>query len=123
VSLGTEAVHAGWKAAVLRNTKDCWRTVLVERRAADRGAVRARFRRASILCIPWEVDLNAIRQWKSIMALRLRCPQARCTFRWLVRAFRDEWSLVINLLAPHMATECSSGIGSNLEIRQTRRNL
>jgi hypothetical protein len=40
------AVHAGWKAA---RSDDCGRTALVERRAADRGAVRARFRRASIV--------------------------------------------------------------------------
>jgi hypothetical protein len=51
----------------------------------------------------------------------LRCSQARCTFRWLVRPFCDEWSLVINLLAPYIATECSSGIGNSLALCQTRR--
>jgi hypothetical protein len=71
VSLGTDAVHAGWKAAVLRRTEDCARTALIERRAADRGAARARFRRASILYVWWEVVLDAIRPWRDIMALRL----------------------------------------------------
>lgn len=47
VSLGTEA-HDGWNAAVWRNTEDCGRMALVERRAAERGALRARFRRPSM---------------------------------------------------------------------------
>jgi hypothetical protein len=48
VSLGT-AAQDGWKAAVWRNIDDCGRTALVERRAAERGALRARFRRPSML--------------------------------------------------------------------------
>jgi hypothetical protein len=51
VSLGTEAAHDGWKAAVWRNTDDCGRTALVEKRAAARGAVRAIFRRPSMVSI------------------------------------------------------------------------
>lgn len=50
-SLGTCAAHAGWYAAVARATVHGVRAVLTERRAAERGAVRARFRRASIVCV------------------------------------------------------------------------
>jgi hypothetical protein len=50
VSRGTEAAHAGWKAAVWRRD-GCGRIALVERRAAERGALRARFRRASIVYV------------------------------------------------------------------------
>jgi hypothetical protein len=50
VSRGTDAVHAGWKAAVWRRSEDCGRTAW-DRRAADRGALRARFRKASIFCV------------------------------------------------------------------------
>ena len=48
MSLGTAAVHAGWKAAVWRRAA-CGRTAFVEKRAADRGTLRARFRRESIV--------------------------------------------------------------------------
>jgi len=52
VSLGT-AGHAGWKAAVWRKRVGCGRAALVEMRAAERGAVRARFRRASMVESLW----------------------------------------------------------------------
>jgi hypothetical protein len=51
VSLGTAAAHDGWNVAVWQNTDDCGRTALVERRAAARGAVRARFRRPSMVSV------------------------------------------------------------------------
>ena len=44
VRRGIGAAHAGWKADVCRSD-DCGRTALVENRAADRGALRARLRR------------------------------------------------------------------------------
>jgi hypothetical protein len=48
VSLGTDCLHTGWKAAVCLNREGCGRIALVEKRAAERGAERARFRRANI---------------------------------------------------------------------------
>lgn len=49
VSRGTEAAHAGWTAKLWRRSEACGRAAWVERRAADRGALRARLRRASIV--------------------------------------------------------------------------
>jgi len=46
VRRGIGAAH-GWNAAAGRN--DCGRTALVEKRAAERGALRARVRRESIV--------------------------------------------------------------------------
>ena len=48
VSLGVDCFHADWKD-VNRPIEGSGEAVLVERRATERGAERARFRRASIL--------------------------------------------------------------------------
>jgi hypothetical protein len=47
VSLGAAWDHAGWNAAVWRNSDDCGRRAFVKR--AARGAARAMLRRDSIL--------------------------------------------------------------------------
>jgi hypothetical protein len=49
VSLGAW-LHVGWKADTFVNAEGCGRTALVERRAMERGAVRARFRMANMMC-------------------------------------------------------------------------
>lgn len=48
VSLGIDVAHAGWNAVVGRSRAGVGRAALVVRRAADRGALRARVFRASM---------------------------------------------------------------------------
>lgn len=49
-SLGAAGAHAGGHATARRSSDDCGRVAVEDRRAADRGAARARFRRASMAC-------------------------------------------------------------------------
>lgn len=80
VRRGIGAAHAaGWKAC---RSDDCGRTALVEKRAADRGALRARFLRDII------VNKKGIWIWgteRRQIPVRWQCD------RWLSKAWTFRW--------------------------------